>query len=279
VTTRITQRTRTNGWQSSFAASSASTFSVRTDDPSQSVTMAPMPALMLAFGGKSGFQALPTRPLWPQRPPPTPSSTENTAPDPIPESSGTESASDSSPADLPAETAASDAATENSEPEAAAAYTPRSRNSRHLRLLDHAEPPPAGEEQEAAPAPEPEAAAPPAEPEPAETQPAEPEEEAKPAHPHRLEMTIDSLPHHELTEPIPIHIDPLGDTVFTATVSNLDISATGNSIGEALVLLKEQIEFVYGDLNRRSNRSNDQKTALQMLHTYIAASGNKPSWL
>jgi hypothetical protein len=92
-------------------------------------------------------------------------------------------------------------------------------------------------------------------------------------------MTIDSLPFHSLTEPIPIVIDPLGETIFTASMRNLDISATGNSIGEALVLLKEQIEFVYGDLNRRSNRTTEQKATLQMLATYIARQSTKPEWL
>jgi hypothetical protein len=260
VTARTTQRTRTNSWQSSFAASSASTFSIRTDDPSLSVMTAPMPALMLAFGGKSGFQALPTRPLWLQRPPPAPPNPENPAPESAPESRVAEPLSaESSPTDFPAERGASDTAAEKIEPDGAFdSHVPRSRAGRHLRLLDHPETPPV-QEQEAAPPGEPEA--------------------AKPAHPHRLEMTIDSLPHHDLTEPIPIHIDPLGDTVFTATVSNLDISATGNSIGEALVLLKEQIEFVYGDLSRRAKRSPDQTTMLQMMHTYIAAGGTKLAWL
>jgi hypothetical protein len=46
-----------------------------------------------------------------------------------------------------------------------------------------------------------------------------------------------------------------------------------------LVLLKEQIEFRYNDLNRRPKRSPDQTTMLQMLHTYIAPSGAKPAWL
>jgi hypothetical protein len=275
VTARTTQRTRTNSWQSSFAASSASTFSIRTDDPSLSVMTAPMPALMLAFGGKSGFQALPTRPLWPQRPPPAPPSPENTAAEPVAESRVAEPLSaESSPRDFPAERGASDAAAEKIEPDAASdTHSPRSRAGRHLRLLDHPETPPV-QEQEGAPPGESE----PAEPAPDAALSAEPEA-AEPAHPHRLEMTIDSLPHHDLTEPIPIYIDPLGDTVFTATVSNLDISATGNSIGEALVLLKEQIEFVYGDLSRRAKRSPDQTTMLQMLHTYIAAGGTKPAWL
>lgn len=86
-----------------------------------------------------------------------------------------------------------------------------------------------------------------------------------------IELIIDSLPHYELTESIPVTIDPLGDAVFTAAVRNLDITATGNSIGEALLLLKEQIEFTYDDLSRRLPQLGyDQRTMLQMLQTYIA---------
>jgi hypothetical protein len=60
---------------------------------------------------------------------------------------------------------------------------------------------------------------------------AEPDAEA---HPNRIEMTIDSLASHMLTEPMPITIDPLGEAAYTAAVR----AATGNSITEALVLLR-----------------------------------------
>ena len=240
--------------------------------------MAPMPALMLAFGGKSGFQALPMQPRRPQIPPPA---APDRAPASDPETSVAELATESSLIDLPAARSESDAAAEQAESDATSdSDLPRSGAGRHSRLLGHADtPPPAGAGQEVVPSPAPDGA------ESAEYEPAvatdgatEPET-AKPSHPHRLEMTIDSLPHHDLTEPIPIYIDPLGDTVFTAAMGNLDISATGNSIGEALVLLKEQIEHIYSDLNRRVKRTPDQTMTLQMLHTYIAPSGAKPAWL
>jgi hypothetical protein len=239
-----------------FEASSASTFSISTSDPSLSVMMAPMPTLMLAFGGKSGFRPMPLRPLWPQRPPPAPPSAKTTAPDPAPETGAADLPVETSSTDLPTESVASGVVSEDGASDIASDSSARPRAGRHLRLLDP-----------------PEAPSDPAEPEPAKP------EAAKPGHPNRLEMTIDSLPHHALTEPIPIAIDPLGDKMFTASVLYLDISATGNSISEALVLLKEQIEFVYGDLDRRSNRSSEQKTMLQMLHTYIPPNGNKPEWL
>jgi hypothetical protein len=211
VTARTTQRIRTNEWKSSTVASSATTFSISTDDPSLSVVMAPMPMLTLDFGGKSGFRHGAARAAFPQRlpdPPHPPSTSDRPLDPPRPE---------------------------------------------HI--------PP-----EELPPPEPRAA------------PAEPELDAE-AHPHRIEMTIDSLANHMLTEPIPITIDPLGEAAFTAAVRNVEIVATGNSISEALVLLKEQIEFIYDDLNRQSDHSAEQKTMLQILHTYISPRSTKPEWL
>jgi hypothetical protein len=88
---------------------------------------------------------------------------------------------------------------------------------------------------------------------------------------HRVELIIDSLPNHTLIEPIPISIESLGGKVFTAAVRNLDISTTGTSIGEALLVLKVQIETIYQDLSKKQpNLDVHQKTTLQMLHTYIA---------
>jgi len=96
-------------------------------------------------------------------------------------------------------------------------------------------------------------------------------------HPHRIELNIDSLPNLMLIEPIPVAIDPVGDNAFTAWVHNLDTNATGTSVVEALLLLKERLELVYEDLNRRSHLTSDEKLTLQILHTYIAP--KKPDWV
>jgi hypothetical protein len=98
-------------------------------------------------------------------------------------------------------------------------------------------------------------------------------------HPYRIELSIDSLPNHLLIEPIPVAIDPVGDSAFTAFVRGLDTSATGHSVAEALVLLKERIEFVYDDLNKRAQLSIEEKTTLQMLHTYIMPPTKRPDWV
>jgi hypothetical protein len=97
------------------------------------------------------------------------------------------------------------------------------------------------------------------------------------ANPHRIELSIDSLPNVLLVEPIPVAIDPVDDDAFTAWVLNLDINATGQSVVEALLMLKERIELVYDDLNRRPQLTIEQKTTLQMLHAYITP--KKPEWV
>ena len=309
MTTNITQRTGTNGLQSAFAASSAATFSVSTDDPSLSTTIAPVLTVMLGFGKQSGLQAVSRGPAIPrQRPEPPPAEerspelaeTGSAALHPseaesssvaVAEGEGsslgaaeadgsspTVADTESTPADLPTE---GSSPSEDGVPEPASESSTSRHRDRRLRLVESAAESAGSEPASAEPNPEPTPAAEPtAEAEPVtEAQPAEEPQAVKPAPSNRLEMTIDSLPHHDLTAPIPIYIDPLGDTVFTATVANLDIMATGNSIGEALVLLKEQIEFIYGDLNRRNKQSPEQMTMLKVLNTYIAPKGTKPSWL
>ena len=116
-----------------------------------------------------------------------------------------------------------------------------------------------------------------------ETPPPEAEPEAKKGS-SQIELIIDSLPNHSLSEPIPVAIVSLGDKVFTASVTNMNIHGTGTSIGEALLVLKEQIEEIYAELSKRpSHLDTDQKATLQLLQTYIApsAAGNskRPEWL
>ena len=273
MSTRTTQRTRTSGWQNSVAASSATTFYVRTDDPSLSTMMAPALTVVLGFGKRSGLQAVSKQPVAQPSFAESPSVARASKPkvdetasaavaDPTDDATEPAKAETAVTDDVAAEPSVAELPSEQSAPAAEVQVETidadallKLEGETGLQLAD----PPA------------EAAA--AEPETDEPDP------DKPVHPHRIEMTIDSLPHHDLTEPIPIYIDPLGDTVFTASVAHLDICATGNSIGEAMVLLKEQIEFRYGDLNRRPKRSPEQTTMLQMLHTYIPATGSKPSWL
>ena len=110
---------------------------------------------------------------------------------------------------------------------------------------------------------------------PADEQPAAPPAETE-AHPNGqsrgMELMIDSLPHHSLTESIPVTLTPLGDGVFTVAVRDINISATGGTIAEALLVLKEQIEYVYDDLSKQSQLDSDQKAMLKGLKMYIQKS-------
>ena len=65
MSARITQRT--DGSRTSFAASSAGTFIIRTDDLSLSYTTVPMVTVTLGFGKQSGLQAASTATPSPRR--------------------------------------------------------------------------------------------------------------------------------------------------------------------------------------------------------------------
>jgi hypothetical protein len=224
---RTVQQTRTSDWHTT-AACSAQTSTISTADPSLSVTTAPMPTLVIRFGGGSqaGFV------LAPAAPPVRPAVQRPYAP--------------------PAPRLANG---DHGAPQAVAQAVPAAAAA--------AEPSPAAETAAA----------------PGVTGDDSINSETKPAKTNRIELIIDSLPHHSLSEPIPVTIDPLGEEMFTASMRDLDIAATGNSIGEALLFLKEQIESTFDDLNRRlSHLSAEQKTTLQMLHTYIPSQHQSRRW-
>ncbi len=82
-------------------------------------------------------------------------------------------------------------------------------------------------------------------------------------------MAIDSIQGYDLIKPIPVLIESLGDKVFVAEAPDLNLSTTGNSIGAAFLLLKEQIITTYeGD---RSKKGPDPQRTQQLaaLEQYI----------
>jgi len=99
-----------------------------------------------------------------------------------------------------------------------------------------------------------------------------------PRHINRIELIIDSLPRHQLSQPIPIVMESLGDQVFTAAIPELNIATTGNTVGEALLFMKEQIETVYDDLGRRNDCSDEQQRMLGFLKNYIGRNNRKSGW-
>jgi len=96
---------------------------------------------------------------------------------------------------------------------------------------------------------------------------AEPPIAEPPSHPHRIECTID-----------PICRSSRSRSRSTRSVTVTMRPGCTSSTPKALLMLKERIEAVYDDLNQRAHHlSNEGKTTLQMLHTYIAP--KKPEWV
>jgi|SRR5579884_486260 len=119
--------------------------------------------------------------------------------------------------------------------------------------------------------------------EPAPTAAAEPHEAAEPPPApapgaNRIELIIDSLPRHQLTEPLPVTIESLGDQVFTASIGDLGLATTGNTVGEALLLMKEQIVSLYEELTRRPPADAAQHRTLEFLQHYIGRGSRKQGW-
>ena len=72
-------------------------------------------------------------------------------------------------------------------------------------------------------------------------------------------MAIDFIEGYDLIKPIPVLIESLGDRVFVAEAPDLNLSTSGNSVGAAFLLLKEQIVTTYeGDRNKK--RPDAQRT-------------------
>ena len=92
---------------------------------------------------------------------------------------------------------------------------------------------------------------------------------ARPTKVERIELAIDSIQGYDLIKPIPVLIESLGDKVFVAEAPDLNLSTTGNSIGAAFLMLKEQIITTYeGD---RSKKGPDPQRTQQLaaLEQYI----------
>ena len=93
-----------------------------------------------------------------------------------------------------------------------------------------------------------------------------------------IDLIIDKLPRHGLVKPIPVTIAPLGDRVFVASTPDLDITVTGNSLSDALLLLKQQLETTYESLRNKAS-TKEQERQLNRMRAYIQESrAGKQSW-
>jgi hypothetical protein len=119
----------------------------------------------------------------------------------------------------------------------------------------------------------------PAEPVPAASEATQASERrAAPRQSDGIDLIIDKLPRHGLVKPIPVTIAPLGDRVFVASTPDLDITVTGNSLSDALLLLKQQLETTYESLRDKAS-TKEQERQLSRLRAYIQDSRSaKPGW-
>jgi hypothetical protein len=83
-----------------------------------------------------------------------------------------------------------------------------------------------------------------------------------------IDLIIDKLPRHRLIKPVPVSISPLGDRVFVASAPDLEITVTGNSLSDALLLLKQHLESSYDSL-RKGASGKEQARQFQRLRAYI----------
>jgi len=108
--------------------------------------------------------------------------------------------------------------------------------------------------------------------------PQTPDGPAAPGQGDGIDLIIDKLPRHGLVKPIPVTISPLGDRVFVASTPDLDITVTGNSLSDALLLLKQQLESTYESLRSKAS-TKEQERQLTRMRAYIQdGRATKPGW-
>jgi hypothetical protein len=61
----------------------------------------------------------------------------------------------------------------------------------------------------------------------------------------------------------------LGDKIFTVEAPDLDLSMTGNSLGSALLSLKDRITTIYEEYRIKKTMDREQERRLDILQMYI----------
>jgi hypothetical protein len=92
-----------------------------------------------------------------------------------------------------------------------------------------------------------------------------------------VELAIDSLPRFHLIKPIPVRVTPLGDWLFVASIPSLNISVTGDSFGEAVLLFKEHLISLL-DNPRNIGSLDEQERQLQLIRSHVTETARKVGW-
>jgi hypothetical protein len=110
--------------------------------------------------------------------------------------------------------------------------------------------------------------APPPAPAPAKSKPLE-----------KFTRSIQSLDNYDLIRFIPVTIEPLGESVFVAVSTDLDLSVTGRTADEAVDLLKEMIIRIYeGSRSRKNTLDAARARQLKTLESFIGKSKGMWHW-
>lgn len=116
---------------------------------------------------------------------------------------------------------------------------------------------------------------------PAEMAIASRQDEAPPAKPpsaiSRVELTIDSLRTYDLSRPIPVVVESLGERNYVAEMPDLNISVSAGNPSEIIIALKDRIAQVYDNLRLLKRLDAEQARQLRRLETYIVKT--RRGWL
>jgi hypothetical protein len=85
----------------------------------------------------------------------------------------------------------------------------------------------------------------------------------------RVQLTIDSLRNYELLRPIPVVVESVAGTFFTAQAQELNLSISETSLEDALVILQDQITTIYEEYRMKKTLNPEQARRLEILQMYI----------
>jgi len=90
-----------------------------------------------------------------------------------------------------------------------------------------------------------------------------------------MDVFINSLMRYELKKPMPVHIECIDDNEFLAEVRGANISMTGDSVGDALTMLKENIEAIFERYRSKERLGPEPSHQIKFLESYIGAERRK----
>jgi hypothetical protein len=82
-------------------------------------------------------------------------------------------------------------------------------------------------------------------------------------------LATDSLQNYEIINPITVLVESLGDKVFVAEAPDRNLSTSGDSVGAAFLMLKEQIVATYDGHRNKRGQDSERGRQLAVMDQYI----------